>query len=132
MFLGSLMTSLASKIKIKIDTKYLEQQSSAEEHKYLFSYTITIINLSEIPVTLKDRHWIITNSNGEKSEVQGPGVVGETPTIEPNTAYQYSSGTVMETPVGFMEGYYGMITKDGVQFKAAIPTFRLAIPGILQ
>ncbi|WP_144213276.1 Co2+/Mg2+ efflux protein ApaG [Shewanella donghaensis] len=126
------MTSIASNIKIKVDTKYLEQQSSAEEQKFLFSYTITIINLSETPVTLKDRHWIITDSNGEKSEVQGPGVVGETPTIEPNTAYQYSSGTVMETPVGFMEGSYGMVTKEGELFKATIPTFRLAIPGILQ
>ncbi|MDO6773905.1 MULTISPECIES: Co2+/Mg2+ efflux protein ApaG [unclassified Shewanella] len=126
------MSSVAPKIKIKVETNYLEEQSSAAESKYLFSYTITIINLSDIAVTLKDRHWIITDSNGEKSEVQGPGVVGETPTIEPNTAYQYSSGTVLETPVGFMEGSYGMSSAQGEAFKAVIPTFRLAVPGILQ
>ncbi|MCC4831335.1 Co2+/Mg2+ efflux protein ApaG [Shewanella sp. 10N.7] len=126
------MTSVAANVKIKVETNYLEEQSSAEDEKYLFSYTITIINLSEIPITLKDRHWIITNANGDTSEVKGPGVVGETPTIAPDTAYQYSSGTVMETPVGFMEGSYGMVTEHGEPFKANIPTFRLAIPGILQ
>ncbi|ARD21434.1 MULTISPECIES: Co2+/Mg2+ efflux protein ApaG [Shewanella] len=126
------MTSVASNVKIKVETKYLEDQSSAEDEKYLFSYTITIINLSEIAVTLKDRHWIITNANGETSEVKGPGVVGETPTIDPDTAYQYSSGTVMETPVGFMEGSYGMVTDQGESFSAQIPTFRLAVPGIFQ
>ncbi|MEZ9141191.1 MULTISPECIES: Co2+/Mg2+ efflux protein ApaG [unclassified Shewanella] len=126
------MTSVAANVKIKVETNYLEEQSSAEDEKYLFSYTITIINLSEIPITLKDRHWIITNANGDTSEVKGPGVVGETPTIAPDTAYQYSSGTVMETPVGFMEGSYGMVTEQGEPFKASIPTFRLAIPGILQ
>ncbi|WP_285164615.1 Co2+/Mg2+ efflux protein ApaG [Shewanella goraebulensis] len=126
------MTSVAANVKIKVETKYLEEQSSTEDEKYLFSYTITIINLSEISITLKDRHWIITNANGDTSEVKGPGVVGETPTIDPDTAYQYSSGTVMETPVGFMEGSYGMVTAQGEPFKAEIPTFRLAIPGILQ
>ncbi|MGX9461757.1 Co2+/Mg2+ efflux protein ApaG [Shewanella sp. A14] len=121
-----------SPIKIKIDTQYLEQQSDVAESKYLFSYTITIINLGDTKVTLKDRHWIITDANGEQSEVKGPGVVGETPTIDPNTAYQYTSGTMMETPVGFMQGFYGMEDHKGKRFLATIPPFRLAVPGILQ
>ncbi|WP_445777757.1 Co2+/Mg2+ efflux protein ApaG [Shewanella sp.] len=126
------MSQSESPIKIKVDTQYLEQQSDAADNKYLFSYTITIINLGDTNVTLKDRHWIITDANGKESEVKGPGVVGETPTISPNTAYQYSSGTVMETPVGFMHGFYGMEDTQGKRFLASIPAFRLAVPGILQ
>lgn len=126
------MSQAESPIKIKVDTEYLEHQSDVADEKYLFSYTITIINVGDQAVTLKDRHWIITNANGDKSEVKGPGVVGETPTIAPNTAYQYSSGTVLETPIGFMEGSYGMVFNDGKLFSAVIPTFRLAVPGLLQ
>lgn len=126
------MSQAESPIKIKVDTEYLEHQSDVVDEKYLFTYTITIINVGDQAVTLKDRHWIITNANGDKSEVKGPGVVGETPTIAPNTAYQYSSGTVLETPIGFMEGSYGMVYNDGRPFSAVIPTFRLAVPGLLQ
>jgi ApaG protein len=126
------MSQVKSPIKIKVDTQYLEQQSDVADNKYLFSYTITIINLGDNKVTLKDRHWIITNADGKQNEVKGPGVVGETPTIAPNTAYQYTSGTVMETPVGFMQGFYGMEDHKGERFLATIPPFRLAVPGILQ
>ncbi|MCL1141911.1 Co2+/Mg2+ efflux protein ApaG [Shewanella gaetbuli] len=126
------MSTTPSPVKIKVETEYLEQQSDASDNKYLFTYTITIINVGDQAVTLKDRHWIITNSNGEKSEVKGPGVVGETPTIAPNTAYQYSSGTVLETPLGFMQGSYGMEYSNGKSFAAPIEPFRLAVPGILQ
>lgn len=126
------MIDAQSPIKIKVETQYLEHQSDASDEKYLFTYTITIINLGDQDVTLKDRHWIITNANGEQSEVKGPGVVGETPTIAPNTAYQYSSGTVLETPVGFMQGSYGMVYTDGKAFSAPIAPFRLAVPGVLQ
>ena len=126
------MSQTESPIKIKVKTEYLEQQSDIAEQKFLFTYTITIINTGDQDVTLKDRHWIITDAVGNKSEVKGPGVVGETPTIAPNTAYQYSSGTVLDTPIGFMEGAYGMTYNDGKKFSAAIPTFRLSVPGILQ
>ena len=126
------MNPVESPIKIKIDTQYLEQQSDVADNKYLFSYTITIINLGHTNVTLKDRHWIITDSDGEQNEVKGPGVVGETPIIAPNTAYQYTSGTVLETPVGFMQGFYGMEDNKGERFLVTIPPFRLAVPGVFQ
>ncbi|MCT7940933.1 MULTISPECIES: Co2+/Mg2+ efflux protein ApaG [Shewanella] len=126
------MSQAESPIKIKVETEYLKQQSDIAEQKFLFTYTITIINTGDQDVTLKDRHWIITDADGNKSEVKGPGVVGETPTIAPNTAYQYSSGTVLDTPIGFMEGAYGMTYNDGKTFSAPIPTFRLSVPGILQ
>ena len=125
------MTEFENSIKINVKTEYIEEQSSPTDERYLFRYTITIINLGKEPVTLKTRHWSITDSNENISEVQGSGVVGETPTIEPDTAYEYTSGTVLETPLGVMQGSYGMLTKDGQTFNAKIPPFRLAIPGLL-
>ncbi|WP_133405838.1 Co2+/Mg2+ efflux protein ApaG [Parashewanella tropica] len=120
-----------SPIRVEVTTEYIDDQSSPDEDKYVFSYTITIINLGDKKATLKDRHWIITDGNGEQTEVQGDGVVGETPTIPPNSAYQYTSGTLLDTPLGFMEGFYGMVTEDNKDFKAPIPMFRLAAPGAL-
>ncbi|NMH64876.1 Co2+/Mg2+ efflux protein ApaG [Shewanella salipaludis] len=125
------MTTLEDSIRVEVTTEYIEQQSSPDEDKYLFSYTITIINLGDSAAKLETRHWLITDANGHISEVQGAGVVGETPTIAPNTAYQYTSGTVLETPVGIMQGSYGMVSEKGESFKAIIPPFRLAVPGLL-
>ncbi|WP_394206018.1 Co2+/Mg2+ efflux protein ApaG [Shewanella waksmanii] len=125
------MTELESSIRIEVKTQYIEEQSAPDEERYLFSYTITIINLGDKPATLKTRCWSITDANGHHSEVQGAGVVGETPTIEPDAAYQYTSGTVAETPLAIMQGYYGMELEDGTEFKAVIPAFRLSMPGLL-
>ncbi|WP_416351553.1 Co2+/Mg2+ efflux protein ApaG [Parashewanella curva] len=120
-----------SPIRVEVSTEYIDDQSSPDEDKYVFAYTITIINLSDKKATLKNRHWIITDGNGKQTEVQGDGVVGETPTIPPNSAYQYTSGTLLDTPLGFMEGFYGMVTEDNKDFRAPIPMFRLAAPGTL-
>jgi ApaG protein len=125
------MMELESSIKIEVKTEYIEEQSSPEEERYLFSYTITIVNLGEKAATLKSRMWSITDANGHHSEVQGAGVVGETPTIAPNTAYQYTSGTVCETPFAVMQGYYVMVSEEGTEFKARIAPFRLAAPGLI-
>ncbi|MCH1929777.1 Co2+/Mg2+ efflux protein ApaG [Shewanella sp. A25] len=125
------MTTLDTSIKVEVKTEYIEQQSSPEDQKYLFSYTITITNLGDKAAKLETRHWIITDANGKTSEVQGSGVVGETPTIQPNASYQYTSGTVLDTPLGFMQGTYGMVSESGEHFKAMINTFRLATPGLL-
>jgi len=125
------MTHPESWIKVEVNTEYIEEQSSPDEHRYLFKYTITIINLGERAVTLKRRNWCITDANNHMSEVEGAGVVGEIPTIDPNTAYQYSSGTVLETPLGVMQGSYTMETGEGHQFKAIIAPFRLVVPGLL-
>ncbi|GGY97663.1 MULTISPECIES: Co2+/Mg2+ efflux protein ApaG [Shewanella] len=118
-------------VRVEVKTEYIAHQSAPNEDRYLFSYTITIINLGDESVTLKSRHWIITDANGKKTEVQGAGVVGETPKIQPNTAYQYSSGTVLETPLGVMEGRYLMETDQGRSFYVPINAFRLAVPGMI-
>ncbi|WOT04543.1 Co2+/Mg2+ efflux protein ApaG [Shewanella youngdeokensis] len=125
------MARSAKSVQVAVTTEYLENQSSPAEDQYLFSYTITITNLGIEAVTLKSRHWCITDADGGTSEVQGAGVVGETPLIKPNDSYQYSSGTVLKTPLGVMQGHYAMQTNDGEEFNAPIPAFRLAVPGLL-
>ena len=97
----------------------------------MFSYTITIRNEGEVPAKLLTRHWVITDANGRSQEVRGDGVVGEQPYLKPGQGFRYSSGAVLETPVGAMQGSYQMVADDGATFDAAIPAFRLAIPGML-
>ena len=122
----------AHKIHIEVETRYLHEQSSPQEQRYVFSYTITIRNEGESPATLLSRHWTITDANGTVKEVRGEGVVGEQPRLEPGQGFRYSSGAVLETPVGTMQGSYQMVDGEGQRFDAPIPLFRLAIPGILQ
>ncbi|MBW7931689.1 MAG: Co2+/Mg2+ efflux protein ApaG [Gammaproteobacteria bacterium] len=118
-------------IEIEVETAYLPEHSDPQVPRYAFSYTITIRNRGAVSATLLTRHWIITDANGKVREVSGDGVIGDQPSIAPGEAHRYSSGTVFETPVGVMEGRYGMITADGLHFPAPIPAFRLAVPGIL-
>ena len=120
------------KIRIDVETSYLGEQSNPREQRYVFAYTITIRNEGGQPATLLRRHWIITDANGGVKEVRGDGVVGEQPRLEPGQGFRYSSGAVLETPVGTMQGTYQMIDAEGEPFEAPIPMFRLAMPGILQ
>jgi ApaG protein len=120
------------KIRVDVDTSYLAEQSNPGEQRYVFSYTITIRNEGEVPARLLTRHWIITDSNGKVQEVRGEGVVGEQPYLKPGQGFRYSSGAVLETPVGAMHGSYQMVADDGEQFDAPIAAFRLAMPGLLQ
>jgi ApaG protein len=124
--------SAPHKIRIDVETSYLGEQSNPREQRYVFAYTITILNEGGQPATLLKRHWIITDANGGVKEVRGEGVVGEQPRLEPGQGFRYSSGAVLETPVGTMQGSYQMIDADGEPFEAPIPLFRLAMPGILQ
>jgi ApaG protein len=118
-------------IDIDVETHYIEEQSIPEQDRYVFAYTITIANIGELPAKLLRRHWIITDSDGNVQEVRGEGVVGEQPNIAPGDHYRYTSGTILETPVGSMHGSYLMRADDGLEFDAKIPPFTLAIPHIL-
>jgi ApaG protein len=120
------------KIRVDVETSYLSDQSSPDEQRYVFSYTITIRNEGQVPAKLLSRRWLITDANGKVQEVQGEGVVGEQPHLKPGQGFRYSSGTVIETPVGAMEGTYFMQADDGHRFDAPIAAFRLAMPGVLQ
>ena len=119
------------KIRVDVDTSYLEDQSDPKEQRYVFAYTITIRNEGQAPARLLTRHWIITDSNGKVQEVRGEGVVGEQPYLKPGQKFRYSSGAVLETPVGAMQGSYQMVCDDGEQFSAPVAAFRLAMPGLL-
>ena len=125
------MSSGRHRISIDVETTYLDDQSEPRAQRYVFAYTITIRNEGEVPAKLLTRHWIITDANGRVQEVRGDGVVGEQPYLKPGQGFRYSSGAVLETPVGTMQGSYQMIADDGAQFDAPIAAFRLAMPGML-
>ncbi len=118
-------------IAVSVDTFYIAAQSDPNAQRYVFAYTITIRNQSAEDVQLLRRYWLITDANGKQTEVAGDGVIGEQPRLSPGASYQYTSGAVLETPVGTMQGHYEMITAQQEQFNAAIPLFRLAMPNIL-
>ena len=117
--------------RIQVATNYISEQSEPESGRYVFAYTITIANTGEIPARLMSRHWIITDANGKVKEVSGDGVVGEQPHLNPGEEFRYSSGAVLETPVGAMQGLYRMQADNGVSFDAPIAPFTLAVPGVL-
>jgi len=118
-------------ISIDVATQYIEDQSDPREKRYVFSYTITIRNEGPVAARLLTRHWIITDANGRVQEVRGDGVVGEQPHLAPGQGFRYASGTVLETPVGVMQGSYQMVTDGGDRFDAPIAPFSLAIPGLV-
>ena len=118
-------------IRVHVATQYVDEQSEPSIDRYVFAYTITIENLGDIAAQLISRHWIITDANGKVQEVQGDGVVGEQPHLDPGESYRYSSGAVLETPVGSMQGSYRMKAEDGIDFDAPIAPFTLAVPGML-
>jgi ApaG protein len=118
-------------IKVAVRTQFVPQQSDAESSRFVFAYTITISNAGRVPAKLLTRHWVITDANGKVQEVRGEGVVGEHPHLAPGEAFRYTSGTVLETPIGAMEGSYQMLADDGTRFDAPIAPFRLAVPGVL-
>ncbi|MFI8415143.1 Co2+/Mg2+ efflux protein ApaG [Serratia sp. NPDC078593] len=119
------------RVCVQVQSVYVESQSQPEEERYVFAYTITIRNLGRFNVQLLGRYWLITNSNGRQTEVQGEGVVGEQPIILPGSEFQYTSGAIIETPLGTMEGHYEMVDHHGQPFRTAIPVFRLAIPTLI-
>lgn len=119
------------KIEVDVETQYIPEQSTPEQNRYVFAYTITIRNTGTVAARLLTRHWIITDSNYKVQEVRGEGVVGEQPYLRPGEGFQYTSGAMLETPVGTMEGSYSMMSDDGIDFDAKIPTFILSTPRTL-
>lgn len=125
------MTDPLCDIRIQVATNYVDDQSEPSADRYVFAYTITISNNGNVAARLLSRHWIITDANGKIQEVSGDGVVGEQPHLKPGEEFRYSSGAVLETPVGAMQGLYRMETDSGAYFDAPIEPFTLAVPGLL-
>lgn len=125
------MSDQTYNIRVEVEPAYIPEQSDPDNNHYVFSYTVTIFNTGSIPAQLLTRHWIITDGDGEVQEVKGEGVVGEKPYLKPGEGFSYTSGTMISTPVGTMHGSYQMVADDGVNFYAEIPSFSLAVPGLL-
>lgn len=125
------VSSKQHEIRVVARSQYVEDQSNPALARYVFAYTITIENTGDVAAQLLSRHWIITDANGKVEEVRGDGVVGEQPLLVPGETFRYTSGAVLETPLGTMHGSYRMIGQDGLSFDAPIPAFRLAVPNAL-
>ncbi len=118
-------------IEVLVETDYIQEQSLPEKNRYVFAYTVTITNIGSMSAKLLRRHWIITDANNKIQEVHGDGVIGEQPHLKPGQSFQYTSGAMLETPVGCMQGTYDMIADDELEFNAAIPVFSLSTPHTL-
>jgi ApaG protein len=125
------MTETKYQISVSPRAMYIAEQSNADAGRYAFAYTITITNTGEIPAQLISRHWIITDANNLVQEVKGEGVVGAQPKLKPGQSFEYTSGSMLATPVGTMRGSYQMIADDGTCFDATIPEFTLSAPRVL-
>ena len=118
-------------IHITVESRHLSQESDPSAQRYVFAYTITIENNSNEASQLLNRHWIITDGQGDIEEVQGPGVVGQQPRIQPGEGFRYSSGAILKTPVGVMHGKYEFVTDAGHHFDVEIPQFSLAVSALV-
>ena len=125
------MSDSRYQVDVSVVTRYLADQSQPEHDRFAFAYTITVQNNGEQPARLMSRHWVITDGDGQVEEVRGAGVVGQQPLIDSGASHTYSSGTVMTSKVGTMQGSYQMKATDGHLFDAMIKPFRLAVPGAL-
>jgi ApaG protein len=119
---------LPQDIDISVQTQYLQEQSDPDNNRYVFAYTIGIENTGEKPIKLLSRHWIITDDNDKVEEVRGTGVLGQQPLIAPGQVFHYTSGAVLTTGFGTMQGSYEMLREDGEKFAAPIPAFLLSRP----
>ncbi|MGQ5489525.1 Co2+/Mg2+ efflux protein ApaG [Thauera sp. ZXT1-4] len=119
------------RIEVTAVAEYVAEQSRPEDNHYVFAYHVTIRNTGTAPAQLIARHWVITDGNGKVQEVHGQGVIGEQPTLAPGQSFRYTSGCVLETPVGTMQGRYHMLGDGTDRFEAEIPPFTLAMPRAL-
>ena len=122
---------MQNSIKIQTHPEFLPERSQPDKSYYFFSYNIKIINNSEIGVKLLSRYWHIKDGKGQTEDIHGPGVVGKTPSIKPKGVFEYTSFCPLQTPIGFMEGSYRMISENGKQFDVDIPRFKLIAPQFL-
>jgi len=115
-------------IRISVDTIYVDDQSEPDDFHFVWAYHIRIENNGSETVQLLRRHWHITDSHGRVQEVRGEGVIGEKPVLEPGETFEYTSGTPLSTPSGFMVGSYQMVNEDGKHFSVSVPAFSLDSP----
>ena len=118
-------------VTVTVEAVFIPEQSNVEHNRYAFAYHVKITNTGNVAAQLISRHWIITEANDVQHEVKGLGVVGAQPLLNPHERYEYSSGSVINTPLGEMRGSYQMVAEDGTKFDAIIPPFALSMPRVL-
>ncbi len=118
-------------IRVRVESRFVPERSFPREPHYFFAYHISISNIGNETAQLMSRHWIITDANGDVEEVEGPGVVGKQPVLEPGGRFEYTSFCPLKTNVGTMHGTYTMVTPTGTSFEARIAPFTLAVPNAL-
>ena len=121
-------TATTREITVSVEPTYLDARSSPDDSQYFWAYRVTIENHGRETVQLLTRHWMISNSRGELTEVKGEGVVGEQPVLQPGESHEYTSGAPLNTPSGMMGGAYQMESETGERFDIEIPTFSLDRP----
>ena len=125
------MDSQRYNIQVSVESHYIEKESDPAQSRFVFAYTVTLVNHGTVAAKLLTRHWIISDAEGQVQEVRGEGVVGEQPYLRPGEGFRYTSGTILDTPLGVMQGAYQMLADDGEYFDAPIAPFRLVDPKIL-
>ena len=124
-----MVTKITDGVKVSVDTIYQPEYSNPVNEHFMFAYRVKIENMGEYSVQLMNRHWTIFDSNGTKREVEGEGVVGQQPVIEPGNNHEYVSGCNLKTDIGSMKGSYEMKRRvDGQTFRVNIPEFYLITP----
>lgn len=116
---------------VQVETVFIAEQSDVELNRYVFAYHVKISNTGNVAAQLISRHWIIVEASGEQQEVKGLGVIGEQPLLSPGEHFEYSSGTMINTPMGEMHGSYQMVAEDGARFDVIIAPFALTMPRVL-
>jgi ApaG protein len=124
-------TSAEYNIAVTVHSQFLANHMEDDLERYAFSYTVTLHNKGTVAAQLISRHWIITDGHGETKEIHGSGVVGQTPHLLPGTCFEYTSGTILDTPLGTMQGSYQMVATDGTYFEAIIAPFSLIMPAVV-
>ena len=121
----------ADALRIKINTRFAPEDSKPDEDRYAFIYTVEITNLSNKSIQLLNRKWVITNGNHQERQTEGKGVIGRQPVIQPQESFKYTSGVMLDTEIGTMEGEYTLRHADGFEFHVPIEKFVLSVPRIL-
>lgn len=118
-------------IRVQVVPRFSLADSAPEDGTFVFTYHVNVSNESDAPAQLMFRHWHIHDSAGEDSIVDGEGVIGEQPHLEPGDSHEYRSYCVLRSPVGFMEGYYTFVRADGTEFRVDVPRFELQGPLVI-
>lgn len=126
------LSSEKNKVRVNVVSEYLAAQSDPQRNRYVHAYHVSITNEGTESAQLLNRHWLIVDANENVQEVQGEGVIGQKPVLQPGETYKYTSGTIINTTFGYMHGSYEMLSESGEYFLAVIPAFTLALPGAIQ